>query len=121
MADSQDVTHQMRRSGAADGQVTGDHYRFARGDEIEAPEGELAHLPRGTYQTRPVEAGRAGGSPPELVPGPYTLGPHVGGGYYEIRRDGEAVTEDNGDLIKAGQGKDEAVRMVNDLNREGRE
>jgi hypothetical protein len=121
MADSRDVTYQMRRSGAADGQVTGQHYRFARGDEIEAPEGELAHLPGGAYQTRPMEAGRAGESPREPVPGPYTLGPHVGGGYYEIRRGGEVVTEDNGDLVKAGQGKDEAVRMVNDLNREERE
>ena len=94
MADT--ITYHMRRAGAADGLVTEKHYRFSRGDTIEAPAGEFDHLASGTYKT-PSQ-------------GRYSLGEHAGGGWYSVLLDGEPTGE------TVGQGEEAAKEQIAEMN-----
>lgn len=38
-------TFEMQRAGGCSGAETGAHYSFSKGDEVDAPKGEFAHLP----------------------------------------------------------------------------
>jgi hypothetical protein len=114
------VKYIMGYRGTHRGDVTGVPHRFREGEEVQAPEGEFRSLPSSFYETRPMEA-EAGEATPTPVDGPYSLGEHLGGGWYSVRRDGEVVRVDNGEPVTFGQGKDEAVRTINDLNREEKE